>query len=102
MPACTAFFTGRRLGGSSTRQPRAAARRQLVVEATDKKVMIVNTKKGGHAFLGLYLAKSLVGKGFHVTIFNDGDAVCSSHLQTLVESLRFATTQLPVHLLIQT
>lgn len=47
----------------------------VLAEAKGKKVMIVNTKKGGHAFLGLYLAKRLLGKGFGVTIFNDGDPV---------------------------
>lgn len=47
--------------------------------AEGKKVMIVNTKKGGHAFLGLYLAKRLLGKGFGVTVFNDGDPVRFSY-----------------------
>ena len=83
MPACTAFVTSRRLGGSSTRQPRAAARRLVLAEAKGKKVMIVNTKKGGHAFLGLYLAKRLLGKGFGVTIFNDGDPVRLTILETV-------------------
>jgi hypothetical protein len=54
----------------------------VLVEAKGKKVMIVNTKKGGHAFLGLYLAKRLLGKGLSVTIFNDGDPVCFSFLWT--------------------
>lgn len=39
------------------------------------KCLIVNTKGGGHAFIGLYLAKELVAKGHEVTIFNDGDQV---------------------------
>eukprot|EP00775_Hariotina_reticulata_P006212 gene6211-6448_t len=37
------------------------------------KCLIVNTKGGGHAFIGLYLAKELLAKGHDVTIFNDGD-----------------------------
>jgi hypothetical protein len=80
MPSANAFFTGRRIGASSSRvkQPRAAARSQtVVVQAKGKKVLIVNTKKGGHAFLGLYLAKRLLGAGLSVTITNDGDPVCS-------------------------
>lgn len=35
----------------------------------------MNTKGGGHAFIGLYLAKELLNKGHDVTIFNDGDQV---------------------------
>lgn len=38
--------------------------------------MIVNTKKGGHAFIGLYLAKELLAARHDVTIFNDGHPVC--------------------------
>jgi hypothetical protein len=85
MPAAAAFFTGRRLGAPAIRQqPRLGARRQVTVEAKGKKVMIVNTKKGGHAFLGLYLAKRLLGKGYSVTIFNDGDSVSFSPLLACV------------------
>lgn len=78
MPSANAFFTGRRIGGASlrARQPRVAARGQaVVVEAKGKQVLIVNTKKGGHAFLGLYVAKRLLGSGLSVTIMNDGDPV---------------------------
>lgn len=39
------------------------------------KCLIVNTKGGGHAFIGLYLAKELVNKGHDVTIFQQGDEV---------------------------
>ena len=35
--------------------------------------LIVNTKGGGHAFLGLHLAKKLLADGHSVTILNDGD-----------------------------
>lgn len=91
MPACSAFFTGRRLGSPGARQPRAGARRQVVVEAKGKKVMIVNTKKGGHAFLGLYLAKRLLGKGLGVTIFNDGDPVRPTSLHSWLYATNIAS-----------
>jgi nucleoside-diphosphate-sugar epimerase len=45
------------------------------VQVRADKCLIVNTKGGGHAFIGLYLAKELLAKGHDVTIFNDGDAV---------------------------
>jgi nucleoside-diphosphate-sugar epimerase len=35
--------------------------------------LIVNTKGGGHAFIGLHLAKKLLADGHKVTILNDGD-----------------------------
>lgn len=72
----SAFLSGRRLSrsGASPARPVAAARsRTCAVRA--ERVLIVNTKKGGHAFLGLYLAKRLLGKGYGVTVFNDGDPV---------------------------
>jgi hypothetical protein len=34
-----------------------------------------DTQGGGHAFIGLYLAKELLYKGHDVTILNDGDEV---------------------------
>ncbi len=39
------------------------------------KALIVNTKSGGHAFIGLYLARELLAKGHSVTILNEGDQV---------------------------
>lgn len=36
---------------------------------------------GGHAFIGLYLAKDLIAKGHDVTIMNDGDQVRCTALQ---------------------
>jgi nucleoside-diphosphate-sugar epimerase len=36
-------------------------------------VLIANTKSGGHAFIGLHLAKQLLSAGHQVTILNDGD-----------------------------
>lgn len=64
-------LTGRAQGRTST------------VRVCAEKVLIVNTKKGGHSFVGLYLAKHLASKGHTVTIMNDGDKVrcpcCESH-----------------------
>jgi len=36
-------------------------------------VLIINTKGGGHAFLGLHTANKLLKAGHRVTILNDGD-----------------------------
>ncbi|KAI8477102.1 MAG: NAD(P)-binding protein [Monoraphidium minutum] len=52
---------------------RPAASRRTCVRVRADKVCIVNTKGGGHAFIGLHLAKQLISKGHDVTIFNDGD-----------------------------
>jgi urease accessory protein UreE len=60
--------------GLSCRRPIGRCHLTAVVRA--QRVMIVNTKKGGHAFIGLYLAKELVAAKHDVTIFNDGDSVC--------------------------
>ena len=54
--------------------PRRACR-SLAVNVRSEQVMIVNCKSGGHAFVGLYLAKQLLAKGHAVTIFNAGDSV---------------------------
>ena len=48
---------------------------QALVVRSDS-ALIVNTKGGGHAFLGLHLAKRLLAAGHTVTILNDGDKVC--------------------------
>ena len=47
-----------------------------VIYFEDNAGVIVNTKGGGHAFLGLHLAKRLLAAGHTVTILNDGDKVC--------------------------
>lgn len=84
--SCTStFFSGRRVSRGGAARPVAAARSRVCVVRAER-VLIVNTKKGGHAFLGLYLAKRLLGKGYGVTIFNDGDPVCPPR------SLRCRTT----------
>ena len=64
--------------GGALQAPRsrvaAAARRLSVVVRADS-CLIVNTKGGGHAFLGLHLARKLLAAGHEVTILNDGDHV---------------------------
>lgn len=56
---------------------RLLAPKQVLVRADS--VLIANTKGGGHAFLGLHLAKKLLNAGHSVTILNDGDPVSSVH-----------------------
>ena len=56
-----------RLGARASRKPTVTVRAD--------KCLIVNTKGGGHAFIGYYLAKALVRRGHQVTIMNDGDEV---------------------------
>ncbi|KAK9813920.1 hypothetical protein WJX73_004793 [Symbiochloris irregularis] len=43
------------------------------VRVCAQKALIVNTKGGGHAFIGLHLAQKLLKDGHSVTIYNDGD-----------------------------
>lgn len=38
-----------------------------------KKVLIVNTNSGGHAIIGFYFAKELLGSGHEVTILTVGE-----------------------------
>ena len=45
-------------------------------------VLIINTKGGGHAFLGLHLARRLLKDGHTVSIFNDGEEVINKVLLT--------------------
>lgn len=52
------------------------SRRSFTVRASTadkKKVLIVNTNSGGHAVIGFYFAKELLGSGHDVTIFTVGD-----------------------------
>ncbi len=73
--ARTSSLAGERLSTrsiGSTRTGRTlSARRQVQVRADS--ALIVNTKGGGHCFLGLHLAKKLIKDGHSVTIMNDGD-----------------------------
>jgi hypothetical protein len=41
--------------------------------AVKKKVLIINTNSGGHAVIGFYFAKELLGAGHSVTILTVGD-----------------------------
>lgn len=41
--------------------------------ADKKKVLIVNTNSGGHAVIGFYFAKQLLGSGHQVTILTVGE-----------------------------
>ena len=63
-------FRGTAFAPASTKS-RVHARRVAVSVRADS-ALIVNTKGGGHAFLGLYLAKKLLADGHSVTILNDG------------------------------
>ena len=53
----------------------ARAARAAPLAARAGSALILNTKGGGHAFIGLYLAKELLAAGHSVTILNDGDRV---------------------------
>jgi hypothetical protein len=64
-------FTPSVRGFTKHTTPHASRSVRLVVRAD--KVLIANTKGGGHAPFGLYLAKKLVSQGHNVTILNDGD-----------------------------
>lgn len=55
--------------------------RPLCAQVRADNVLIANTKGGGHAFIGLHLAKQLLDSGHSVTILNDGDEVRSVHTQ---------------------
>lgn len=62
--------------GRVAAQRRALApSRQRVVKCDAAHALIVNTKSGGHAFIGYYLAKALRAQGHRVTILNDGNEV---------------------------
>lgn len=65
-------------GRPVARSPKLAAARlgrSLCASVRADNVLIANTKGGGHAFIGLHLAKQLLGSGHSVTILNDGDEV---------------------------
>lgn len=48
-------------------------RRAASVGVWCEKCLIVNTKGGGHAFVGLHLARQLLSAGHKVALMNDGD-----------------------------
>lgn len=59
----------------AVRKAFTASSRKRAVQVRAEKCLIVNTKGGGHSFIGLYLAKQLIAKGHDVTVMNDGDQV---------------------------
>lgn len=71
----TAAAPSRRVAAAAPSSTRSAPARSLALRCRAERVLIANTKGGGHAFLGLYLAKKLMSQGHEVTILNDGDEV---------------------------
>lgn len=65
-----AAIFGQKISSHGKQTSRAA---NLRMAARSDNALIINTKGGGHAFLGLHLAKALLKGGHKVTIFNDGD-----------------------------
>ncbi|KAJ8899431.1 hypothetical protein K2173_018405 [Erythroxylum novogranatense] len=66
------FFSSFSTSPSSRRLPVSS----FVVKASGadkKKVLILNTNSGGHAVIGFYLAKELLGSGHEVTILTVGE-----------------------------
>ena len=74
-------FTSGRPVARSSKPVAARSGRSLCANVQAGNVLIANTKGGGHAFIGLHLAKQLLDSGHSVTILNDGDEV--SRLCTL-------------------
>lgn len=62
-----------RRGALSAPSAQRRPARQLTTVVRADSCLIVNTKGGGHAFIGLHLAKQLLKKGHSVTIMNDGE-----------------------------
>ncbi|XP_073156310.1 chloroplast stem-loop binding protein of 41 kDa a, chloroplastic [Henckelia pumila] len=58
---------------TSKRASSSAISHPSTVKAEKKKVLIVNTNSGGHAVIGFYFAKELLGSGHDVTIFTIGE-----------------------------
>eukprot|EP00741_Cyanophora_paradoxa_P024008 tig00021720_g23184.t1 len=64
------FFTGRARAAAKPAAAPAQTTRFFFVDA--KKVLVVNTESGGHAFIGDYLAADLVNAGHEVVFFKKG------------------------------
>lgn len=58
---------------TSSRRYSASAFTVNASAAEKKKVLIVNTNSGGHAVIGFYFAKELLGSGHEVTILTVGE-----------------------------
>ncbi|KAF5834516.1 hypothetical protein DUNSADRAFT_8767 [Dunaliella salina] len=67
----SALGPARKIGGIRPCRKPCVSRRALSVR--NQSCLIVNTKGGGHAFIGLHLAQELIKRGHSVTICNDGD-----------------------------
>ena len=64
------------VGSTQALHPRLQnQRRSTQLRVVSERVLIANTKGGGHAFIGLHLAQQLLSKGHEVTILNDGEEV---------------------------
>lgn len=74
MSACSSF-RGVRVAPLTAGKGVRSARSRSGLEVRAEKCLIVNTKGGGHAFIGLHLAKKLMADGHSVTLLNDGDKV---------------------------
>ena len=80
----TTFTSGRPVIATA-RSSTSRHSRCLSASIRAENVLIANTKGGGHAFIGLHLAKQLLSAGHSVTILNDGDPVshpemiCAAH-----------------------
>lgn len=61
------------LPSSTTSARRLSFSTTFTVRAEKKKVLIVNTNSGGHAVIGFYFAKQLLGSGHEVTIMTMGE-----------------------------
>eukprot|EP00884_Botryococcus_braunii_P000837 jgi/Botrbrau1/10754/Bobra.180_2s0019.1 len=71
-PAQKSSFTSR-LTVSRAHSPAAKLGRNCRLIVLAENVLIVNTKGGGHAFIGLFLAEQLLAARHSVTILNDGE-----------------------------
>ncbi len=68
--------SGSFVGGTQALRTTVQSRRQSSqLRVVSERVLIANTKGGGHAFIGLHLAQQLLKKGHEVTILNDGEEV---------------------------
>lgn len=72
--ANSAFFGPASRSMNPSSMSRRSSRARSMVQVRNDSALIVNTKGGGHAFIGLHLAKKLIADGHKVTIMNDGDA----------------------------
>ncbi|KAA8550871.1 hypothetical protein F0562_002555 [Nyssa sinensis] len=58
---------------TNSRRPSLSSFTVKATAAEKKKVLVVNTNSGGHAVIGFYFAKELLGSGHEVTIMTVGE-----------------------------